>query len=115
MRELIIRLKEKTKAPDFSMRGFKHMSEILLEETKENFDPRFLKYNLYEGKSKSEPREARLDLIAIYLGHKSYRDFRTSLSEDVDPVLMSIVGVYYSYVRMNQGKGKILRSPVQIL
>jgi hypothetical protein len=114
MKELIIKLKEKTGAPDFTMKGFKFMASVLSEATKRNFDHRYLKYNLYEGKSNSRPREGLIDIISIYLGYKSYRDFVDKLKTESDPVLRSMVGEYYCYVRMNMQKGRVLRSPVKI-
>lgn len=97
---------------DFSWKGFKEMAVAITEATKMKFDAAYLKYTLYEGKTKSKPNKTKLDVIARYVGHKNYRSFCESIN--ADPILRSMVGHYYCYVRMNKERGKILRSPVEI-
>jgi hypothetical protein len=106
---LIEKVKEKTGAKDYSMKGFEDMS-LALDEAGYKFDAKYLRYNLYKG-GKSI-RLSKLDSLAEYLGYKNYNSFVDSLS--IDPILQSMEGHYYCYVRMNQAKGEVLRSPVKI-
>lgn len=107
IKTLIETLAEKT-GTDLSWKGFEKMAEAISDK----FDAKYLKYTLYEGKSVSKPRTANLDIIAKAAGYKNYRTFCDGLKSD--PILGSMIGEYYSYVRMNKEKGKILRSPVVI-
>jgi hypothetical protein len=111
LRNLIERAADEART-DLSWKGFKEMAFAIAEKTKAKLDAAYLKYTLYEGKSKSKPNKTKLDVIAQYVGYKNYRAFCESL--DADPILQSMVGQYYCYVRMNKEQGKILRSPVEI-
>jgi hypothetical protein len=110
LQELIVKLKEKTGARDFSVRGFEEMA-LALNEEGYTFDDEWLRKKLYEGKFDTL-RPSKLDELAAYLGHKNYPAFVESLK--IDPVLQSMVGSYYSYIRMNHEEANLLRSPVRI-
>jgi hypothetical protein len=89
------------------------MSDDLEKMGARGVNPKYLKYDLYAGKN-NNPREAKLDQIALAIGKTSYRSFVEILEAEQDPVLQSMAGEYYCYVRMNLTAGKVLRSPVKI-
>jgi hypothetical protein len=111
IRQLIIKVKEKSEAQDFSVRGFEEMTDAL-SKSGYTFDEEYLRKKLYEGETFDKLRPSKLDDLARYLGHKNYPTFVESLR--VDPVLQSMVGNYYSYIRMNHEEPNLLRSPVKI-
>lgn len=98
---------------DLTTEGYKVMAELLTERTKIPFNEKYLKYTLYDGGfGKRGPHLTRLDAIAKFVGHRNYRAFLESLN--LDSGLQSLIGEYYCFVRMNQEKGELLRSPVKI-
>lgn len=56
----------------------------------------------------------KLDEIAKHLGHDSFDKLIWQLENPADPLLLSCVGNYYSYVRRSVATGAVYRSPVQI-
>lgn len=67
-----------------------------------------------EGRATISVHSAKLDTAAQYLGFKTYQAFVDAISKPVDPILQSLIGNYYSYVRRNDDQGYILRSPVRM-
>jgi len=59
-------------------------------------------------------RDAQLNSIARYLGHKNILSLIAALESPVDEQLESLVGNYYIFVRQNSTKGLIFQSPVEI-
>ncbi|MEI9919060.1 MAG: hypothetical protein WDO14_09705 [Bacteroidota bacterium] len=111
LKQLVEKLKDKV-GTDMTSKGFKEMALALSDATKEKFDAGTLKkYTQYDEKD-SEPRESKLNLIAKFIGYKNFRTFCES--SEIDPILESILGEYYCYVRMSKEKEKLLRSPVKI-
>src|SRR5690606_29634426 len=60
-------------------------------------------------------RDAQLNSIARFLGHKNISALVSSLELPVDEQLMSLVGNYYIYIRQNSNKGLVFQSPVEII
>ncbi|HZY78364.1 MAG TPA: hypothetical protein VFE50_02490 [Cyclobacteriaceae bacterium] len=105
--KLLDALKTEHKGADFSMKGFEMMAEEL-----EGINGKYL-YELYRGTSK-HPHEEKLNTIAKAIRYSSFREFVESQKLGEDPVLKSIEGEYYCYIRMHLEEGKVLRSPVRI-
>lgn len=61
-------------------------------------------------------REDQLNSVARFLGFDDFKGFLADLEDKKDPQLLSLIGNYYSYVRMNthDEDGLVLRSPVRI-
>lgn len=59
-------------------------------------------------------RDAQLNSVARYLGHKNISALVSALEAPVDDQLQSLVGTYYIFVRQNSAKGLIFQSPVEI-
>jgi hypothetical protein len=112
-------LAEKTKQP-LTQKGYERMSDALGGE--HVIRKAYLYDNISQGKKKARAggeeeidlQISKLDLIAKYIGYSSYRQFTEHMDKPLDPVLLSCVGNYYSYVRKNDGQGVVLQSPVQI-
>jgi hypothetical protein len=66
------------------------------------------------GKEWVSLQRSKLDHLAQFLGYPNYPEFANRIDVSADPVLLSCIGNYYSYVRRNDGLGMVLRSPVQI-
>lgn len=115
IRNLIEKLAEKV-GTDLSWKGFKQMCLAIQQKEQATITPRYLKYTLYEGKHlpNTMKRVSNLDIIARYVSGTNFRVFCENLDSKVDNVLKSMVGNYYSYVRMNHEEGNLLRSPVKI-
>jgi hypothetical protein len=56
-----------------------------------------------------------LEAIATFLGYDSLQNLQSTLSQKPDPILESLYGNYYCYVRASHQEGKVLRSPVSIV
>ena len=59
-------------------------------------------------------RDAQLNSIARFLGHRNAATLLTSLETPLDEQLLGLVGDYYIYVRQNSAKGLVFQSPVEI-
>jgi len=59
-------------------------------------------------------RDAQLNSVARYLGHRNMPALVTALDAPTDEQLQSLVGNYYIFVRQNSTRGLIFRSPVEI-
>ncbi|MBT1711953.1 hypothetical protein KK062_27165 [Fulvivirgaceae bacterium PWU5] len=59
--------------------------------------------------------QSKLDVLAQYLGAKSFIVLCDQLDKERSPVLMSCLGNYYCYVRRNAEIGVVMRSPVRII
>ncbi|MBI3220814.1 MAG: hypothetical protein HYZ44_14965 [Bacteroidetes bacterium] len=113
---LLEALSEKTGQP-FDKTGFAEMTEQI-----GSIGERYLYENLHlakknamaEGQAVLNLQQAKLDLIAKFLGYKNYRLFAEHLDNPVDKVLLGLIGTYYSYVRKNEKVGTLFRSPVSI-
>jgi len=109
-------LGEKTGQP-LDHRGFAEMAGQI-----KGIGEKYLYENLYRknenAKKKGEAmitmQSTKGDLLAQFLGSKSFRLFVEKLEKRIDPVLLSCVGSYCSYVRRNSEIGVIFCSPVQI-
>jgi hypothetical protein len=112
-------LAEKTKQP-LTQKGYERMSDALGGE--HVIRKAYLYDNISRKKKEARARGeeeidlqiSKLDLIAKYIGYSSYRQFTEQIDTPLDPVLLSCVGNYYSYVRRNDKQGVVLQSPVQI-
>jgi hypothetical protein len=113
LRALLMKLSKKTKVESFDLKGFRLMAEKFTEDTGRPLDRGYLKYKMYDGGTTT--RDSKLDEISKYVGYQNFHSFCDAIDLEMDSVLQSVVGDYYCYVRMNKEKGKILRSPVQIV
>lgn len=59
-------------------------------------------------------RDAQLNSIARFLGHKNILSLIGTLETPGDKQLESLLGNYYIFVRQNSAKGMIFQSPVEI-
>jgi hypothetical protein len=59
--------------------------------------------------------QTKLDVLAQYLGAKSFIGLCDQIDRERSPVLLSCVGNYYCYVRRNAAVGVVMRSPVRII
>ena len=59
-------------------------------------------------------RDAQLNSVARFLGHKNIMALIAALEVTADDQLQSLVGNYYIFVRQNSTKGLIFQSPVEI-
>lgn len=113
--ELLYLLSVKTKLA-IDVQGLKDMSE------KVGLKEKYLYEYIYRKKEKARKageaeisvQSSRLDLMVQYLGFQHYAAFVRSLEQPTDPVLQGLIGNYYSYVRRNDDKGYLLRSPVRV-
>lgn len=113
--ELIRLLSEKTGHP-VDTQGLKEMSEAvgLKEKYLYEYIVRKKDNARKAGASTISVQTSKLDILAQFLGKKNYQAFTLALDKPIDPILLSLVGNYYSYVRRNDTEGIILRSPVRI-
>jgi hypothetical protein len=59
-------------------------------------------------------RDAQLNSVARFLGHKNIQALVAAIESPADEQLQSLVGNYYIFVRQNSQKGLIFQSPVEI-
>src|SRR5687768_4389302 len=59
-------------------------------------------------------RDAQLNSVARFLGHKNIQALVAAIERPADEQLQSLVGNYYIFVRQNSHKGFIFQSPVEI-
>lgn len=59
-------------------------------------------------------RDAQLNSIARFMGHKTIAAMISSFDAPADEQLQSLVGNYYIYIRQNSNKGLVFQSPVEI-
>ncbi len=59
-------------------------------------------------------RDAQLNSVARFLGHKNILALLAVLEIPADEQLKRLVGSYYIYIRQNSGKGLIFQSPVEV-
>lgn len=59
-------------------------------------------------------RDAQLNSIARFLGHKNVVTLLAAFDAPVDDQLASLVGSYYLYIRQNSNRGLVFQSPVEI-
>lgn len=113
--ELIRLLSVKTGHP-VDTKGLKEMSEAagLKEKYLYEYIVRKKEKARKVGDSTISVQSSKLDTLAKFLGHKNYNAFTLALDKPIHPVLLSLIGNYYSYVRRNDAQGIILRSPVHI-
>ena len=57
----------------------------------------------------------KMDELARFLGYQNFNTFLDQVQMPLDPVLKSLEGSYYSYVRKRSKKGILLSSPVCIV
>ncbi len=115
----------------------RHLLEHLSYETNESLDhhgfgrisdlvggsisQKYLYDNLYGRiKSGSDNDEIRLspnkmDELAKFLGYQNFNTFLDHIKMPLDPILKSLEGSYYSYVRKRSKTGTLLRSPVRVV
>jgi len=117
--KLMEMLVKKTKQP-LTQKGYERMSDALGGEHVIRKAYLYANISLEKDKARARGEEeidlqiSKLDLIAEYVGYSSYRQFTEQIDRPPDPVLLSCVGNYYSYVRKNDVQGVVLQSPVQI-
>jgi hypothetical protein len=115
LNKLLERLAETT-GQSMTIKGLKEMSERvgLTERYLADYIYRKKEAAKEDGKMTISVQVSKLDEVAKYLKYSSYQDFVDKMERPVEPVLLSLVGNYYSYVRRNDEQGYILRSPVRI-
>ncbi|MEQ8474800.1 hypothetical protein [Fulvivirga sp.] len=95
--------------------GFMTMAEVI-----QDVDVRYVRDKLHGRMTRAKVdriekiklSDAKLNTISEFLGFKNFIHFQNSLSLDVN--LLRLVGSYYSFVRKNDIKKEVLRSPVKI-
>lgn len=60
-------------------------------------------------------RDAQLNSVARFLGHRNILTAIATFESPADEQLLSMVGSYYIYVRQNSIKGLVFQSPVEIV
>jgi hypothetical protein len=118
---LLEMIQKKTKQPP-DWAGFGEMARQMLEDHGTDVSQKYLYDNIFRSKASAQKEGLatlslslrKLDQLAIFIGYSSYREFTEKIDKPIDPVLLSCIGNYYSYVRRNDDLGVILRSPVQI-
>ena len=114
LHRLLLQLSEKTKEP-LDRAGLRNMA-CEIGGIGEDY---LYKKIFYEIKHLDENlelslRDAQLNSIARYLGHKNILALLATFENPLDEQLQSLVGSYYMYVRQNSGKGMLFQSPVEI-
>jgi hypothetical protein len=115
---LMVMIAKKTKQ-SFNTKGFQAMREAIGEN---KISETYLYQKIYigiknakrNGKKTINLNRGLLDHLADFLGYHTYPEFVEHMDNPVNPILLSCIGNYYSYVRQNDDKGIILRSPVKI-
>jgi hypothetical protein len=59
-------------------------------------------------------RDAQLNSVARFLGHKNILALLGTFEAPVDDQLKSLVGNYYMYIRQNSSRGLVYQSPAEI-
>lgn len=96
--------------------GLTHIAEKVFPSGNQ----RYLYHNIYQLLKKAKPedtlglQENRLNEIAKFLGFESFRELKSHIENPEDPLLTTLHGNYYCYVRASHEEGYILRSPVTI-
>lgn len=114
--KLLELLSDKTRQA-LDVKGLKEMSELL------GLQDKYLYEYVYRKKEKAKQADeaeisiqsSKLEVMAKFVGYRSYAAFINDLEPPLDPVLKGVIGNYYSYVRRNDDKGYLLRSPVRIV
>jgi hypothetical protein len=83
---------------------------------------KYLYDNLYKGIENAEKNGVehlkllpnKVDEIAKFLRYESFNAFVQAQENPIHPILISLNGNYYSYVRKNSVAGAVLQSPVKI-
>lgn len=115
---LMVMIAKKTKQ-SFNTKGFQAMREAIGEN---KISETYLYQKIYRGienakrngKKTVNLNRGLLDNLADFLGYPTYPEFVEQTDAPVNAILLSCVGNYYSYVRQNDDKGIILRSPVSV-
>lgn len=112
---LLNQLKEKTNQP-LDTKGFRIMEDLTGVKQKYLYESIYLR--VQDSKKQKimsvKLQETKLDPLAKFLGFKNFNVFVGEVESPQDPVLTALVGNYYSYVRRNDDKDMIIRSPVRI-
>lgn len=94
---------------------------VISDKMDEEVSHKYLYDNLFKAVERSEkPTDElnlspnKIDAISRFVGYENFNEFVESRKESVDPVLGSLAGAYYSYVRKNALETSILQSPVKI-
>ena len=114
---LMDKLFEKTDLP-VHVKAFRAMAEKINGEISQ----KYLYESIHLKKDKARKKkikavklhDGKLDELAAFLGFRNFRKFIESIDKPLDPILIACTGTYYSYVRRNDDKAKIIRSPVVI-
>lgn len=115
LERLLELLSNKTGKP-LTVKGLKAMTDKL------DLSSKYLYEYIYRKKEKAKEsgettinvQESKLDIIVKFIDGTSYQQFIITLEQPVNPILQSLIGNYYSYVRRNDEQGFILRSPARI-
>lgn len=114
LERLLFLLSEKTKEP-LDRAGLRNMADAI-GGIGEDYLYKKIFYEIRNlGKDEElSLRDAQLNSIARYLGHKNILTLIATLDAPADEQLKSLVGSYYIFVRQNSLKGKIFQSPAEI-
>lgn len=99
--------------------GFQIMSDVL-DDSVQMVSRRYLNDTYKDilsmidrGISDSRHRVIHLNVIAQYLGYDHFDDFSRSCESELDPIVASVCGNWWSYVKSSDGSS-ILKAPVKI-
>ncbi|MEO1052174.1 MAG: hypothetical protein AAFX87_16195 [Bacteroidota bacterium] len=119
-------LSEKTGQP-LDGAGFEKISEAINPRVagdlgKREIDKRYLQEKMFKRSLKAKEKGVsfiriqanKIDPIVQFLGFNNYLSFQNAQERPADRQLKSLIGTYFSYLRMNQKEGAIFRSPVEI-
>jgi hypothetical protein len=114
LQRLLLQLSEKTKEP-LDRAGLRNMA-LEIGGIGEDYLYKKIYYEIRDLNDNVELslRDAQLNSIARFLGHKNIMALLANLDSPADDQMQSLIGNYYIYVRQNSIRGMIFQSPVEI-
>jgi hypothetical protein len=67
-----------------------------------------------QGEAVIDVSPSKMEVISKFLGFNSFRALQDSWIRPSDPILLSLIGNYYLYVRRNDPRTLVMRSPVHV-
>ena len=114
LHRLLLQLSERTKEP-LDRAGLRNMA-LEIGGISEDYLYKKIFYEIRDLDDNVELslRDAQLNSIAQFLGHKNMMALLAGFDSPVDDQMQSLIGNYYIYVRQNSTRGMIFQSPVEI-
>lgn len=120
--ELLIKALAEQVGASLVFKGFLRMSDEIPAGVKKSDKQGLLitQRYLYDTFKRAQKRsvntrfsESHLDLIAVAIGKRNFRDFVLEVERPIDPVIKGCIGKWWSIVRANSG-AYLLKAPVRI-